>query len=212
MYRTRRTALSVAVGLATVAWSLTDVGAARATAGQVYSAPLTSAIANLPVAGENRTGYLRTLFPLWDDADGDGCDTREEVLISEADDPPTVGSGCSITGGRWFSYYDRVSWTDKSRVDIDHVVPLADAWRSGASSWTTAKRAAFANDLNHPQLIAVTDDVNSAKGDKSPDQWKPPLTSYWCTYAKMWVASKYEWDLSITSAEKSALASMLDRC
>ena len=97
MHRIRRTTLSatlsVSSALAAVAWSLAAAGAAQATAGQTYSAALTTAIADLPVAAENRTGYQRTLFPLWDDADGDGCDTREEVLISEADDPPTVGSG-----------------------------------------------------------------------------------------------------------------------
>lgn len=47
--------------------------------------------------------------------------------------------------------------------------------QAGASSWTTSRRQSFANDLSHPQLIAVTDNVNSAKGDRSPDVWKPPL-------------------------------------
>ncbi|GLY67356.1 hypothetical protein Atai01_39750 [Amycolatopsis taiwanensis] len=97
-------------------------------------------------------------------------------------------------------------------MDIDHIVPLADAWRTGASSWTTAERQSFANDLSDPQLIAVTDNVNQAKGDQSPDTWKPPLTSYWCTYAEMWIAVKHKWDLTVNSAEKSALSSMLDRC
>lgn len=97
-------------------------------------------------------------------------------------------------------------------MDIDHVVPLANAWRSGASKWTTAQRRAFANDLTNPQLIAVTDNVNQAKGDDGPEAWKPPLTSYYCTYAKMWVRVKYVYDLTITSAEKNALVSMLDTC
>jgi hypothetical protein len=91
-------------------------------------------------------------------------------------------------------------------------VPLADAWRTGASSWTTAQRQAYANDLTDPQLIAVTDNVNQEKGDKSPDAWKPPLVGYWCTYAKMWVAVKYKFKLTINSAEKSALTDMLNRC
>ena len=103
-----------------------------AHAAETYSAPLQTAISGLPVATEVRTGYARDKFRLWVDADGDGCDTRKEVLISEADDPVTVGSGCSLSGGRWFSYYDRVSWTDSGRIDIDHVVPLAEAWDSGA--------------------------------------------------------------------------------
>ena len=156
------------------------------------------------------TGYSRDLFPHWWTISG-SCNTRETVLKRDGSNV-VVDSSCYPTSGSWYSPYDGATWRLASDVDIDHVVPLANAWRTGASSWTTAKRAAFANDLNHPQLIAVTDDVNQAKGDKSPDVWKPPLTSYWCTYAKMWVASKYEWGLWVTSTEKSALSGMLDRC
>ena len=105
-----------------------------------YSAPLMTAISDLTVAAENRTGYSRDLFPHWIDADGDGCNTRNEVLIAEADDPVTVGDDCTLSGGRWFSYYDHVSWTDPGRIDIDHLVPLAEAWDSGASAWTAQRR------------------------------------------------------------------------
>lgn len=168
-------------------------------------------LASLRVApAGSSTGYSRDKFPHWITVSG-SCNTRETVLKRDGTSV-VVDSACAAVSGRWFSPYDGATWTAASDVDIDHVVPLADAWRSGASGWTTAKRQAFANDLNHPQLIAVTDDVNQAKGDKSPDQWKPPLASFWCTYAEMWVAAKHEWGLSITSAEKSALASMLDRC
>ncbi len=156
------------------------------------------------------SGYSRDKFPHWITVSG-SCNVRETVLKRDGTNV-VVDSSCAAISGRWYSPFDGATWTAASDVDIDHMVPLANAWRSGAASWTTAKRQAFANDLNHPQLIAVTDDVNSSKGDKSPDQWKPPLTSYWCTYSKMWVASKYEWALSITSAEKTALTSMLDRC
>lgn len=89
---------------------------------------------------------------------------------------------------------------------------LTNSFQSGASSWTTARRQAFANDLTNPQLLAVTDNVNQAKGDKGPEDWKPPLTSYYCTYAKMWVKVKSVYSLTITSAEKTALTSMLNTC
>jgi Protein of unknown function (DUF1524) len=208
MRLTRRTTSSMAAGLAAVTLSLAPSGAAHATAGQTYSAPLVTAIGDLKVAAENRTGYQRTLFPLWDDADGDGGDTREEVLISEADDPPTVGSGCSITGGRWFSYYDRVSWTDKGRIDIDHVVPLAEAWDSGAGTWTTATREAYANDLgDYRTLIGVTDSVNQAKGDQDVAEWLPTYDV--CRYLRDWVAIKHRWGLTVDSTEKSALTADL---
>ena len=99
-----------------------------------------------------------------------------------------------------------------SDVDIDHIVPLAEAWRSGASSWTQGTREDFANDTKNPQLIAVTDNVNQAKGDKDPAAWKPPLRSYWCTYAKMWVRTKDNYDLTVQSTEKAALTEMLGTC
>ncbi|ONI82312.1 hypothetical protein ALI22I_40035 [Saccharothrix sp. ALI-22-I] len=165
----------------------------------------------LTVAAEgSTTGYSRDLFPHWSTVSG-SCNTRETVLKRDGTNVVT-DSSCAATSGRWFSPYDGATWTLASDVDIDHVVALAEAWRSGASSWTTARRQSFANDLTNPQLIAVTDNVNQSKGDQDPAEWKPPLTSYWCTYAKMWIHSKYQWGLRVDSAEKSALQSMLGRC
>ncbi|TVT23499.1 HNH endonuclease family protein [Amycolatopsis acidiphila] len=161
-------------------------------------------------ADGSQDGYSRDKFPHWIDQ-GNSCDTREVVLKRDGTGVAT-GSDCYPTSGSWYSPYDGATWTAASDVDIDHVVPLADAWRTGASSWTTAQRQAYANDLSDPQLIAVTDNVNQSKGDASPDTWKPPLTSYWCTYAEMWIKVKYTWKLSVNSAEKSALTDMLGRC
>ena len=84
--------------------------------------------------------------------------------------------------------------------------------QSGASKWQTSEREAFANDITRPQLWAVTDNVNQSKGDRSPDAWKPPLRSFYCTYAKSWIRVKSHYKLTITSAEKSALDGMLDSC
>jgi len=156
------------------------------------------------------TGYSRDKFPHWSDQ-GDNCNTREVVLKRDGTGVETDGS-CAPTSGTWQSPYDGGTWTAASDVDIDHVVPLAAAWRTGASAWTQDKREAFANDLTNPQLIAVTDNVNQSKGDKSPDEWKPPSTSYWCTYATMWIDVKYEWNLTVDDAEKAALTEMLERC
>ncbi|GHF56510.1 hypothetical protein FHX82_000049 [Amycolatopsis bartoniae] len=170
-----------------------------------------SELASLTVKADGSlTGYSRDEFPHWIDQ-GNSCNTREVVLKRDGKNVVT-GSDCAPTSGSWYSPYDGATWTAASDVDIDHVVPLADAWRTGASSWTTAQRQAYANDLSDPQLIAVTDNVNQAKGDASPDQWKPPLTSYWCTYAEMWIGVKYHWKLTVNSAEKSALTDMLARC
>ena len=139
------------------------------------------------------------------------CNTRETVLKRDGMSVVT-DSSCAATSGRWYSPYDGATWTAASDVDIDHVVPLAEAWRSGASGWTTSRRQSFANDLTRPQLIAVTDNVNQSKGDQDPSTWQPPLSSYRCTYSKMWITVKYNWGLSLQSSEKTALQTMLNTC
>ncbi len=156
------------------------------------------------------TTYDRTYFRHWIDADGDGCDTREEVLIAESRVTVYPGDGCRITRGKWYSYYDGLTWTYASDVDIDHVVALKEAWESGARYWGSTNRKRFANDLGYGRsLMAVTDNVNASKGDRDPAQWLPPRSSVHCKYAVNWVLIKYRWRLSIDSAERSKLSSLL---
>ncbi|MFF4100760.1 HNH endonuclease family protein [Streptomyces sp. NPDC001903] len=156
------------------------------------------------------SGYSRTLFPHWSTVSG-SCNTRETVLKRDGVGVVT-DSSCAAVSGSWYSEYDGATWTNAADLDIDHVVPLAEAWRSGASSWTTSKRQQFANDLTRPQLIAVTDNVNQAKGDLDPGKWLPSRTAYRCTYARMWVEVKQYWGLSMDSGEKSALVGILNGC
>ncbi|KAJ5088941.1 hypothetical protein N7532_007625 [Penicillium argentinense] len=158
----------------------------------------------------SQDGYSRDKFPHWI-SQGSGCDTRDVVLKRDGTNVVQDDS-CAASSGNWKSPYDGATWTDASDLDIDHVVPLSNAWKSGASEWTTDDRESFANDLTHPQLLAVTDNVNSAKGDKGPEEWKPPLESFYCTYAEMWVKVKSVYNLTITSNEKAALGDMLDTC
>jgi hypothetical protein len=156
------------------------------------------------------TGYSRDLFPHWHTVSGT-CDTRDEVLKRDGTGV-SVDSDCEPTGGRWYSVYDAVYVNDDSDVDIDHIVALAEAWRSGANTWTTARREQFANDLTIAQLIAVSASSNRSKGDKDPASWKPPNTSVHCIYAREWIWVKYTYGLSLQSAEKTALQSMLNAC
>ncbi|MFE2879425.1 HNH endonuclease family protein [Streptomyces roseus] len=156
------------------------------------------------------SGYSRSLFPHWSTVSGT-CNTRETVLKRDGVGVVT-DSACAAVSGSWYSEYDGATWTDAADLDIDHVVPLAEAWRSGAASWTTAQRQQFANDLTRPQLIAVTDNVNQAKGDQDPGKWLPSRTAYRCTYARMWVNVKQYWGLSMDSGEKSALVGILNGC
>jgi len=183
----------------------------RSAAAETYSASLRTAVRDLTVASEVRTGYDRDLFRHWVDADGDGCDARREVLISEAEVRPTVGSGCSLTGGRWFSYYDGVSRTNASDISVDHMVPLAEAWDSGARSWDSSTRQAFANDLgDYRSLVGVTIASNSSKSDSDPAGWQPGREQ--CRYVFEYTSVKIRWRLSVDSAERSALISRADSC
>ncbi|PWU57229.1 hypothetical protein DLJ47_03215 [Micromonospora sp. S4605] len=193
---------------------LISVGATPAAAtppGIPSKATAQSQLNALRVAAQGSTsGYSRDLFPHWITISG-SCNTREQVLKRDGTSV-VVDSSCAATSGRWYSPYDGATWYAASDVDIDHVVPLAEAWRSGANSWTTSRRQSFANDLTRPQLIAVTDNVNQAKGDQDPSTWQPPRSAYRCTYSKMWITVKYTWGLTLQSSEKSALQSMLNTC
>ncbi|MFJ7998918.1 HNH endonuclease family protein [Streptomyces sp. NPDC096310] len=170
-------------------------------------------IAALTVAEESRDGYKRTSFKHWVDADRDGCNTRQEVLKAESRIAPTVGAGCKVTAGQWYSYYDGVTVTDPTGLDIDHMVPLAEAWDSGASAWTAERREQYANDLTAERsLVAVTARTNRGKADKDPQDWLPPLADARCTYISDWVSTKLRWSLSVDRAEQAALTRIAEGC
>lgn len=154
-------------------------------------------------------GYSRDRFSHW--RTEDGCNVRHRVLARDGEDV-TLDDRCRAVAGTWLSVYDGVTLTDPSEIDIDHTVPLANAWRTGAAEWDDQRREDFANDLDTPQLIAVSATSNRAKGDQDPSQWQPPERDYWCQYAQDWVAVKHHWELSVTSDEKAALTDMLDTC
>ncbi|MEV8510976.1 HNH endonuclease family protein [Dactylosporangium sp. NPDC051484] len=156
------------------------------------------------------TGYSRQKFTHWT-GQGSGCDTRDVVLKRDGKDVQATAD-CKITAGSWHSAYDDKDFTDPKALDIDHMVPLAAAWRTGAAQWTDQQRKEFANDLTRPQLFAVSAGSNRAKGDQDPSTWKPPNHDYWCTYAQSWVTVKAYYKLSVTQAEKTALTDMLATC
>jgi uncharacterized membrane protein YhaH (DUF805 family) len=165
-----------------------------------------SLIAALVVADEATTGYDRALFVHWVDADSDGCDTRKEVLIQESLTNVTLGSGCSLEGGSWNSAYDSLTTADSSSFDIDHFVPLKEAWDSGANLWTASTREAFANDLGYDgSLIAVSASSNRSKSDRDPSDWMPALSSFACQYIYTWVQVKLRWGLAVDGREKATL-------
>jgi len=163
-------------------------------------------VGRLTVAPEVTAGYDRDLFRHWSDADGDGCDTRREVLIAESVTPVTVGGSCSLNGGEWVSAFDGVRTTDPSTFDVDHFVPLKEAWDSGADAWDETRREGFANDIEYAgSLIAVSASSNRSKGASDPAEWLPPNGGYHCQYVITWVEVKLLWDLSADTVEIAAL-------
>lgn len=208
--RIRLTLTAVAATAGMAVSVLVATAASAAPPGIPSKATAQSNLNALTVAAESGSGYNRDLFPHWITISG-ACNTRETVLRRDGSGV-SVDSSCYPTSGSWYSPYDGATWSNPADVDIDHIVPLAEAWRSGANSWTTARRQSFANDLSGPQLIAVTDNVNQSKGDKDPSTWQPSRTAYRCTYAKMWIRTKYTWSLRLQAAEKSALQTMLNTC
>lgn len=199
-------------GFAALSLSLTPLlvpapGHARAVATETTT--LADAVHRIPVSGERREGYARTAFKHWNAgaAKSDGCDTGAEVLIAEATEAPSVGAGCKISDGEWLSYFDAQEVEDIGKLDINHMVPLAEAWDSGASEWSAARREAYANDLGAPaSLVAVTTRTNRAKADQDPAQWLPPLPAAHCRYVSEWAATKLRWDLAADPAELDAMA------
>ncbi|KAI5364914.1 hypothetical protein Slin15195_G044520 [Septoria linicola] len=177
----------------------------------VSAATARSYLSSIPTEAEsNSPAYNRDLFNHWITISGT-CNTRETVLKRDGSSVVT-DSECRSTSGSWYSDYDGATWSAAADVDIDHIVPLKEAWVSGARNWDSAKRQQFANDLTRPQLLAVTDTVNQSKGDQDPAEWLPSRTAYRCTYIRAWVQVKYFYGLSMDSAEKSAVTNILNGC
>ena len=215
MNRAAVTSLVVFVLLVALGWYLTELQSSKdQSPTTTTAAPLPGGSADLgalQIAPEGKmAGYSRDRFPHWS-SQGNSCDTREIVLQRLGTDVKS-DKDCKATSGSWNSPYDNVVVTDAAEVDIDHTVPLAEAWRSGADKWTDDQRKAFANDLGGLQLIAVTAKTNRGKGDQDPAKWKPPVAAYGCTYAQHWISVKITYKLTVDQAEHDALAALLQTC
>ena len=205
--------LTAAASVTVLAGVMPGVTAQATAPAAVPAASSTSLLNRLPVKLERPAGYQRSKFVHWTDADHDGCDTRAEVLITEATRKPRAAGGCRLIGGKWTSVYDGKVFTDASRLDVDHMVPLNEAWQSGAWRWTPATRKAFANDLGYTgSLIGVSATTNRSKGDQQPGEWNPPNPRARCRYYGTWVNVKYRWGLSVDPVEKATLTRYLKTC
>ena len=159
--------------------------------------------------------YDRGTWRHWIDEDGDCQNARQEVLIAESVVAVTYESDdqCRVATGSWRGPYTGINVSSPAELDVDHLVPLENAHRSGAWSWDRERKREFANSLGYDDhLIATTRSANRSKGSKGPEKWRPELESYWCSYAMAWAAVKNAWGLTVTEAEFTALAEMLSTC
>lgn len=161
---------------------------------------------------EPQEKYDRALFNHWVKKNDTGCDTRFAVLESESIVPVTKSGKCKITAGKWLSVYDGKTITNPKEMDIDHMVPLKEAWLSGAYAWTPAQREAYANDLTYSEaLVAVTAASNRAKSAGDPNVWMP-IQDEACSYIANWVGVKAKYKLTVDTAEKAKIGSILKGC
>lgn len=176
-------------------------------------------LATLPVKGRApKTGYDRALFgQAWLDVDRNGCDTRNDMLKRDLTGITFTNSvPCKVQSGTLADPYTgttisflRGSGTS-SKVQIDHVVALSDAWQRGAQQLTMEQRTAFAND---PLNLQATDGpTNQKKGDGDAATWLPPNKGFRCEYVARQISVKATYSLWVTQAEHDAMARILAGC
>jgi hypothetical protein len=144
-------------------------------------------------------------FGGWIDVDHNCRDTRQEVLISQSLIPVVYADEkkCKVLTGLWICPYTGRIMTNVEDIDIDHMVPLGEAYVSGADTWPQLRRKQYANYLNNPNhLIAVYKAANRSKNNSDPRIWMPPNIAYWKTYLDNWVTIKKQWGLSIDTQEQ----------
>lgn len=155
-----------------------------------------SASARPVVAPQPANDYQRHYFgDGWSDSDGNCRNTRHEVLAAQSTAPVRYKTNrqCRVIAGRWISPFTGAVIHDPSKMDIDHVVPLAWAWRHGADQWTADKRERFANDPAN--LVSVEASLNRQKGADGPDKWLPPANQ--CQYVLRFLRVAKVYSLSV---------------
>lgn len=170
----------------------------------------------LRITDRGRIGYDRDEFPHWTDPDGNGCDTRNDILARDLDEIIWAEDGCRVMIGTLVDPYtgetiEFVRGPETSpQVQIDHVIPLSAAWQGGADSWTTSEREQFANDPVN--LEAVSGPENQAKGDRLPGEWLPADAGYHCVYVARitYLADRY--DIAVTLQDRDAMVDIASGC
>jgi hypothetical protein len=167
----------------------------------------------LPVRDETPLGYTRYRYGLWQDADGDGCTTRDDILVDQAIEAVRRTNPCDIVSGRWVSPYDNAAVENPDEMRVDHVVGLYESWKSGGREWSDKRRNDYLNDLaDKGAILAVSSLAFSDKDGRDPGDWLPPNEAFRCTYLQTWVDIKTKWKLSVDAGERESIAAAALGC
>ena len=168
---------------------------------------LLKALDTIAVSEEQAVDYERSEWKHWV---GNPCDTRENVLYAQGQNPTKDPSNCKVLSGSWVDPYSGETFTNASDLDIDHVIPLSYAARHGGQAWSPEMKEKFANDSS--QLLAVSAKENRGKSDKGPEDYMPPNKNFQCEYSKRWVSTASQYGISVTEGDRLALKAGLQKC
>lgn len=162
------------------------------------------------IAAPEKVDYNRSEWKHWSDLDNNGCNTREDKLIESGTNVKT-GEGCKILSGNWVESYAGKSYSDSSKMDLDHVVPLSYAAKQGAQVWDKSKKEQFANDVKN--LVLADASENRSKGDKGPSEYLPPNKDYQCSYVSSFTKVIVSYGLTMPRADVNAIREVVkERC
>ncbi len=164
----------------------------------------------------NAESYDRHLYDYGIDADGDGKNTRAELLISRSEASVQFRSAKkrTVSHGRWFDPYTGVTFKNANDVDIDHLVPLYEVHISGGADWSARKKRAFANDLSDTGPLRITHRWTNRipKNADDPTEYSPSWVPGRCAYLQDWINIKREWGLSMDKEEAEAIRKQMRAC
>lgn len=160
----------------------------------------------------SNTKFNRKSWPHWADFDNDCQNARTEILIRDSVEPVKFkrNKACNVSWGKWIDPYTLQTFTKASDIDIDHIIPLAHAHKSGAANWSKTQKRAFANDPEN--LLAVEDNVNQQKSARAPHEWMPMNKKFHCIYLRKWRSLKAKYKLTATKKELYFITNKLRNC
>lgn len=182
----------------------------------------TKTLESIKVASASTATYNRDDWKHWNSLSPSCWNVREEVLYKQGtnvvlldkDKNKTADKkkACFVQSGSWNDPYTGKVFTDPTKLDIDHMIPLGYAHRQGGAEWSASKKQEYANSMNAGHLLAVSASANRSKSDAGPSAWMPSNKAYTCAYATNWVSVASTWKLSLAKADVAALKTALKSC